>query len=109
MLVDNTIPDDEEGTIFFRPKPLDGYRDAHVNDQVWRYKWTGPNVDIYDPQNEHHAVATWDILEISQDEFHEWAAEDDGGLVVTAKDVVDYIKERILRRQMARRSAGLYS
>lgn len=103
-------PDSPQIGIFFNPKPLHDWREVQLDGQkVWRYRWSGEDVYLEAPDGTEHAAKTWHLLEITSIEYREWAREPDSGLVITAKDVSDFIKEKILKKTASRRVAGLYS
>jgi hypothetical protein len=102
MLTENHIHNSNSDSIFFNPRPLNSWRESPIMDQAWRYKWDGYTVEIEDPSGRARHVRTWQILEISEPEYRDWEREPCGP-VVTTKDVQDYIKEKILRKEANRK------
>ncbi len=107
MLTEDRIADRNGAPAFFNPGSLNSWRELPIFTARWRYKWEGDAVEVQDEEGNEFSIPTWNILEVSEDDFRTWSDEP-SGLVVTAKDVADYVKENILKKEMARRIAGQY-
>ena len=84
---------------------FDSLRELPIDQATWHYQWARDKVHLLDPENTVITVPSWEVLEITKAEYDEWSQEP-GGLIVTAKDVSDYVKEVVLKKSANRKVAA---
>ena len=107
MLTDDRINEGAaDGPIFFNPGTLNSWRELQIFGKMWRYRWEGRTVEIESPEGRRYDTRSWVILEISEIEYREWERDPFDQPMVMAKDVDDYIREKIMRSVQARKAGA---
>lgn len=108
MLSEERIAERGDSPMFFNPGSTGSWKDCQIFDKMWRYQWEGHRVTIEGPDGTIYQIPSWEILEVSEEEYVEWDSDPFDQPVVMAKDVADYIREKIMRSAMARKiGAGI--
>lgn len=107
MLDTGSTTDASGDNPFYNPKPINSLRDVNIEGKTWKYQWLDERVEIVSPEGEEVVTSAWTVLEISKAEFKQWSRNPDSGLIITAKDISDYIKETVLKRSSSMRTAKL--
>jgi hypothetical protein len=100
---DRLVEHGADTPMFFNPGPSNTWREIFIFNKTWRYRWDRRKVEILSPEGEQRNVDSWVVLEISEREYREWEHDPFDQPVVMAKDVEDFIKEKIMRTAMARK------
>lgn len=107
MLTTDRIGEGAPGApMFFNPGTLNSWRELSIFGKTWRYRWEDHIVEIEGPDGRRHDTKSWTVLEVSEIEYREWERDPFDQPIVMAKDVDDYIREKIMRSVQARKAGA---